>query len=53
MDRVFYTNSGAEAIEGALKAAKKYAYLKNTMLFIIKKEHFLWNALSVICCVDF
>ena len=29
MDRVFYTNSGAEAIEGALKAAKKYAYLKD------------------------
>ncbi len=26
MDRVFFTNSGAEAIEGALKAAKKYAY---------------------------
>lgn len=29
MDRVFFTNSGAEAIEGALKAAKKYAYLKD------------------------
>ncbi|MCR4587787.1 MAG: aspartate aminotransferase family protein [Lachnospiraceae bacterium] len=29
MDRVFYTNSGAEAIEGALKAARKYAYLKD------------------------
>lgn len=26
MDRVFFTNSGAEAIEGAIKAAKKYAY---------------------------
>ena len=26
MDRVFFTNSGAEAIEGALKAARKYAY---------------------------
>ena len=26
MDRVFFTNSGAEAVEGALKAAKKYAY---------------------------
>lgn len=26
MDRVFFTNSGAEAIEGALKTAKKYAY---------------------------
>lgn len=25
-DRVFYTNSGAEAIEGALKFSRKYAY---------------------------
>lgn len=29
MDRVFFTNSGAEAIEGALKAAKKYAFLRD------------------------
>lgn len=29
MDKVFFTNSGAEAIEGALKAAIKYAYLKD------------------------
>ena len=29
MDRVFFTNSGAEAVEGALKAAVKYAYLKD------------------------
>ncbi|MDY6352159.1 MAG: acetylornithine/succinylornithine family transaminase [Lachnospiraceae bacterium] len=29
MDRVFFTNSGAEAIEGALKTAKKYAYKKH------------------------
>ncbi|WP_367568964.1 aspartate aminotransferase family protein [Lacrimispora sp.] len=28
MDRVFFTNSGTEAIEGALKIAKKYAYNK-------------------------
>ena len=28
MDRVFFTNSGAEAVEGALKAAAKHAYLK-------------------------
>ena len=30
MDRVFFTNSGTEAIEGALKAARKYAYTKQT-----------------------
>jgi acetylornithine/N-succinyldiaminopimelate aminotransferase len=29
MDRVFFTNSGAEANEGAIKAARKYAYLKD------------------------
>ena len=29
MDRVFFTNSGTEAIEGAIKLARKYAYLKN------------------------
>lgn len=29
MDRVFFTNSGAEAVEGALKAARKYAWLKD------------------------
>ena len=30
MDRVFFTNSGTEAIEGALKAARKYAYARGT-----------------------
>lgn len=29
LDRVFFTNSGTEAIEGAIKLARKYAYLKN------------------------
>lgn len=29
MDRVFFTNSGAEALEGAVKAARKYAYMKD------------------------
>ena len=29
MDKVFFTNSGAEAVEGAIKAARKYAYLKD------------------------
>lgn len=30
MDRVFFTNSGTEAVEGALKAARKYAWKKGT-----------------------
>lgn len=29
MDKVFFTNSGAEAVEGALKAAKKYAFCRD------------------------
>jgi acetylornithine/N-succinyldiaminopimelate aminotransferase len=29
MDRIFFTNSGAEALEGAVKTARKYAYLKD------------------------
>ena len=34
MDRVFFTNSGTEAVEGAIKTARKYAYLKDG-----KKDH--------------
>ena len=29
MDKAFFTNSGAEAVEGAIKTAKKYAYNKS------------------------
>lgn len=29
MSRVFFTNSGTESIEGAIKVARKYAYLKD------------------------
>ena len=29
MDRVFFTNSGAEAVEGAIKLARKYYYKKH------------------------
>lgn len=29
MDRIFFTNSGTEAIEGAIKAAKKYEYTRD------------------------
>jgi len=53
MDRVFFTNSGAEAIEGAIKTARKYAFLKdgNTDHEIIAMEHSFhgrtYGALSV------
>ncbi|MBS6559956.1 MAG: aspartate aminotransferase family protein [Clostridiales bacterium] len=30
LDKVFFTNSGTEAIEGAIKLARKYAYLKDS-----------------------
>ena len=41
MDKVFFTNSGTEAIEGALKAAKKYAYVRDRHADheIIAKNH--------------
>lgn len=41
MDRVFFTNSGAEAIEGALKLARIYAHHKNPLCKgeIIAMEH--------------
>ena len=41
MDRAFFTNSGTEAVEGAIKLAKKYAYLKDgsTDHEIIAMEH--------------
>ena len=41
LDRVFFTNSGTEAIEGAIKTARKYAYNKDgsTDHEIIAMEH--------------
>ncbi len=41
MDRVFFTNSGTEAIEGAIKTARKYAFLKDGKADheIISMEH--------------
>ena len=41
MDRGFFTNSGAESVEGAIKAARKYAFLKDgkTDHEIIAMEH--------------
>ena len=42
MDCIFFTNSGGESVEGALKAARKYAYKKGTgrYEFIAMKESF-------------
>ena len=42
MDRIFFTNSGGEAVEGTLKAARKYAYKKGTgrYEFIAMRESF-------------
>ena len=42
MDRIFFTNSGAEANEGALKAARKYAWQKKSgrFEFIAMKDSF-------------
>lgn len=41
MDKVFFTNSGTEAIEGAIKTVRKYAYRKDgrTDHEIIAMEH--------------
>ncbi len=53
MDRVFFTNSGAESVEGALKAAMKHAFLKKggDSQEIIAMEHSFhgrtYGALSV------
>ena len=43
MDRVFFTNSGTEAIEGAIKAARKYAFTRDghTDHEIIAMQHSL------------
>ncbi|OUP51322.1 aspartate aminotransferase family protein [Lachnoclostridium sp. An181] len=52
MDRLFFTNSGGEAVEGALKAARKYGFEKKSgrYEFIAMKESFhgrSFGALSV------
>lgn len=41
LDRIFFTNSGTEAIEGAIKLARKYAFLRdgNTDHEIISMNH--------------
>ncbi|MEG0355041.1 MAG: aspartate aminotransferase family protein [Lachnospiraceae bacterium] len=50
MDRIFFTNSGGEAVEGALKAARKYAYTKKSgrTQFIAMKESFHGRSLGAL-----
>ena len=58
MDRVFFTNSGTEAIEGALKAARKYAYTEKSGRYeFIAMDHSFHGrsigALSVTGCESY
>ncbi len=39
MDKVFFCNSGVEAVEGALKIARKYAHIKNKTGNILSMEN--------------
>ncbi len=50
MDRIFFTNSGREAVEGTLKAARKYAYKKGTgrYEFIAMQESFHGRSLGAV-----
>lgn len=50
MDRVFFTNSGTEAIEGALKAARKYAYTKGSgkYEFVAMKHSFHGRSMGAV-----
>ena len=51
MSRVFFTNSGTEAIEGALKAARKYAYEKygEERYEIVAMNHsFHWRSIGAL-----
>lgn len=50
MDKVFFTNSGTEAVEGALKAARKYAYTKGNgrYEFIAMKESFHGRSMGAV-----
>lgn len=54
MDRVFFTNSGTEAIEGALKAARKYAWKKKTERFeyIAMKDSFHGRSMGALSVTE-
>lgn len=54
MDRVFFTNSGTEAIEGALKAARKYAWKKKTgrYEYIAMKDSFHGRSMGALSLTE-
>ena len=54
MDRVFFTNSGTEANEGALKAARKYAWKKETgrYEFIAMKDSFHGRSMGALSVTE-
>lgn len=54
MDRVFFTNSGTEAIEGALKAARKYAWKKKTgrYEYIAMKDSFHGRSMGALSVTE-
>lgn len=54
MDRVFFTNSGTEAIEGALKAARKYAWKKGTgrYEYIAMKDSFHGRSMGALSVTE-
>ena len=54
MDRVFFTNSGTEAIEGALKTARKYAWTKGTgrYEYIAMKDSFHGRSMGALSVTE-
>ncbi len=54
MDRVFFTNSGTEAIEGALKSARKYAWTKKTgrYEYIAMKDSFHGRSMGALSVTE-
>ncbi len=54
MDRVFFTNSGTEANEGALKAARKYAWKKEPgrYEFIAMKDSFHGRSMGALSVTE-
>ena len=52
MDKVFFTNSGAEAVEGAIKLARKYYYKKHGSVdseIISMEKLFMEELWGIIC----